>query len=786
MPHLLSHLPVRIKLSIILVVLILLLSGSLTRLINTSQQFTGDMQVIKIVGDMRATITNIELLARQITAAELDNRQIIRTIQSELAYIAAYAQTLVSLRYTSPNLSRHQFSLFLKDAQSRPSTALTAVQYVAFVNRVTNDQRAMFEQSVAREGFLDFSIYEMDSNQQPTPAQQRAEYFPIHYVVPLDANRAALGFDQASDPIRRAALEQAATAGKSVLTALTNNTDDPVTFLLFAPVYASAAIPETPEMRRAALEGFIVISLDIKPIMQEAMAQLSAGSLILQVEDVTQPATPLLAYKNTRLPTGSLRVALNVNALERAWKVTIAQPVNTEAARQELDAAMTALNQSIDALEPSVMDSKALLSDIQFRDLRYAYTDLKTARLSLKWDVSQFMEAQDLETTAERLPSLQKGGKKIYEDLGMILAILQEKTRLQAERNIQTSLIAGGVGILAVLAGLYVVYHIIRDLRRVKQTALRLAEGDLDARNQVRSRDELGQIGSTLNTMADHLQELFQTVRDNEARYRILAENVADVIAQTDADGNFLYVSPACRRVLGYEPEEMVGTNRRDYLNPDDYTIVANIAPDDETYEYRLRRKDGGFIWMESTFRPLDNGEIISVARDVTERKAAALELEAARLEREHLQEQVIEAQKQAIRELSSPVIPLTDHIIIMPLIGSIDTTRARDITRGLLAGISQHRAHVAIIDVTGVPIVDSGVADHLNRTVQAARLKGTRTIVSGISAAVAEAIVDLGIDWSGIQTVPDLQTGLQLALGDSAELPLNGREKANGANGHK
>ena len=90
---------------------------------------------------------------------------------------------------------------------------------------------------------------------------------------------------------------------------------------------------------------------------------------------------------------------------------------------------------------------------------------------------------------------------------------------------------------------------------------------------------------------------------------------------------------------------------------------------------------------------------------------------------------------------------------------------RARDITRSLLAGIRKHRAKVVILDITGVPIVDSGVVDHLNKTMQAARLKGARVIITGISDAVAETIVDLGIDWSGIETLGDLQTGLVAAL---------------------
>jgi rsbT co-antagonist protein RsbR len=102
--------------------------------------------------------------------------------------------------------------------------------------------------------------------------------------------------------------------------------------------------------------------------------------------------------------------------------------------------------------------------------------------------------------------------------------------------------------------------------------------------------------------------------------------------------------------------------------------------------------------------------------------------------------------------------------------VGSIDSLRAREVTRNLLAGIREHHARVVILDITGVPIVDSGVAAYLNKTIQAARLKGARTIVTGVSDAVAETIVDLGIDWSGIETLSDLRTGLKAAMQSSPQ----------------
>jgi DNA-binding LacI/PurR family transcriptional regulator/anti-anti-sigma regulatory factor len=140
------------------------------------------------------------------------------------------------------------------------------------------------------------------------------------------------------------------------------------------------------------------------------------------------------------------------------------------------------------------------------------------------------------------------------------------------------------------------------------------------------------------------------------------------------------------------------------------------------------------------------------------------------RREREFLQREVIEAQRRALRELSTPIIPVLQlpeegGVIVMPLIGNVDTLRARDVTRALMGGIRDYRARVVILDVTGVPVIDSGVVGYLNRTIRAARLKGARTIVTGISDAVAETIVDLGVDWSGTETKSDLQTGLLSAL---------------------
>jgi len=126
--------------------------------------------------------------------------------------------------------------------------------------------------------------------------------------------------------------------------------------------------------------------------------------------------------------------------------------------------------------------------------------------------------------------------------------------------------------------------------------------------------------------------------------------------------------------------------------------------------------------------------------------------------------ERVVRQQQEAIRELSTPVMRVRDRLLILPIIGLIDTERARQLTEQLLTAIRQYRATAVVIDITGVGAVDSKVANHLIQTVDAARLLGTTVIMTGVTPAVAQTIVTLGVDLSRIKTVGDLQGGLDLA----------------------
>ena len=126
--------------------------------------------------------------------------------------------------------------------------------------------------------------------------------------------------------------------------------------------------------------------------------------------------------------------------------------------------------------------------------------------------------------------------------------------------------------------------------------------------------------------------------------------------------------------------------------------------------------------------------------------------------------ERVIREQQEAIRELSTPVLQVRERLLILPIIGVLDSPRARQLTEQLLGAIQANRAKVVVIDITGVAAIDLTVANHLVQTVEASRLMGADAIITGLSSKIAQTLVDLGVDLSMMRTVGDLQGGLEEA----------------------
>ena len=126
--------------------------------------------------------------------------------------------------------------------------------------------------------------------------------------------------------------------------------------------------------------------------------------------------------------------------------------------------------------------------------------------------------------------------------------------------------------------------------------------------------------------------------------------------------------------------------------------------------------------------------------------------------------ERVIRQQADAIRELSTPVLQVRERLLILPIIGVLDDQRADQLTEQLLGAIRRHRARVVVIDITGVPEITAEVANHLVQAVDASRLMGAGVIITGLSPEIAQTLVTIGVDLTKMNTVGDLQGGIEEA----------------------
>ena len=126
--------------------------------------------------------------------------------------------------------------------------------------------------------------------------------------------------------------------------------------------------------------------------------------------------------------------------------------------------------------------------------------------------------------------------------------------------------------------------------------------------------------------------------------------------------------------------------------------------------------------------------------------------------------ERIIRQKQEAIRELSTTVLQVREQLLILPIIGILDSQRARQVTEQLLRAIRANRAKVVVIDITGVPTIDSTVANHLVQTVDASGLMGASVIITGLSSEIALTLVTIGLDLSKMNAVGDLQGGIEEA----------------------
>jgi PAS domain S-box-containing protein len=313
-------------------------------------------------------------------------------------------------------------------------------------------------------------------------------------------------------------------------------------------------------------------------------------------------------------------------------------------------------------------------------------------------------------------------------------------------------------------------------------------------------RDDAGKVQGVFAAARDvtERKQMEEQLREASQYARSLLEASLDPLVTIGADGKITDVNTATEKVTGVTREKLIGSDFSDYFTEPEKAIAGyqevfskGFVKD---YPLTVRHVSGptaDVLYNATVYRD-ENGTVQGVfaaARDITARRQAEEEL---RRHRDHLEEmvrqrtaamektneqlraeitesrrraEIITKQTQEILELSTPVVQVWDGVVAAPLIGSLDSQRTKRFMEVLLDEIVRTNSLVALVDITGVPIIDTQTGQNLVETFAAVKLLGARVVLTGVRPAIAQTLVHLGIDLSGVETRSSLQAGLRVAL---------------------
>ncbi len=243
-----------------------------------------------------------------------------------------------------------------------------------------------------------------------------------------------------------------------------------------------------------------------------------------------------------------------------------------------------------------------------------------------------------------------------------------------------------------------------------------------------------------------------------------LFQHNLDAVFAFNLVGGLENVNPAAERITGYQLDQLRQMQLQSLVIAEDYERCVTcfkqaIEGRSQSYDMALTDRQGRRIALNASNIPITVGSkivgVYLIAKDVTERQEAETLLRASE-----------ERYRGMLAELSTPLIPITNDVLVMPLVGGLDERRIEQMQMTLLHSLAARRARWVILDLTGVPLVDTEVAGALIRAAQAARLLGAGVILTGIRAALAQTLTMLNINMDSIVTQGSLQEGITYALG--------------------
>jgi len=257
--------------------------------------------------------------------------------------------------------------------------------------------------------------------------------------------------------------------------------------------------------------------------------------------------------------------------------------------------------------------------------------------------------------------------------------------------------------------------------------------------------------------------QVFNTLQQPEL-LQLLVDSIKDyAIIMLDPHGTVISWNPAAERLKGWSAEEIIGQHFSRFYPPEDVEqgktdMELRMAAQDGRFEdegWRVR-KDGSRFWANVIVTPLRHrdGRLLGfgkVTRDLTERRNA---------------EEKIKRQAQEIVEMAAvPVVQVWQGIVLVPLIGTLDSQRTQQLMERLLNKVTESSSPVALVDITGVPAIDTQTAQHLIEAIAAVRLLGSEVVLTGVRPSIAQTLVHLGIDLTNVTTRSSLSAGLRRAL---------------------
>ena len=279
--------------------------------------------------------------------------------------------------------------------------------------------------------------------------------------------------------------------------------------------------------------------------------------------------------------------------------------------------------------------------------------------------------------------------------------------------------------------------------------------------------------------------DVARLVAELEDRSRVLSatlDAIADGVAVSDLQGNFLHYNPAAQQIAGLgkmeaPPDEWTskyGVFRSDMVTnfpTSELPLVRALGGEHvdgvELFMRHQNRPEG--IWVLASGRPVvdEKGAIrgaVTVFRDISDRKRWEAELEQQLL-REREKTQALERMRNAMQELSTPILEVWDDVLALPVIGVVDSRRSADMMERLLREVEHKQCRFVIIDITGVEVIDTATADHFLKIVNAVGILGARCFLTGARGAVAQTLASLGMDLGGLITLRNLKHALRECL---------------------